>query len=73
MKQYAKIDNILFYNDSKATNVDSTKRALESVDGKVVLIAGGKDKGGSYKVIADQMSKVQGPHPHRRGKGEDQR
>jgi UDP-N-acetylmuramoylalanine--D-glutamate ligase len=52
------IDNILFYNDSKATNVDSTKRALESVDGSVVLIAGGKDKGGSYKVIADQMKKV---------------
>lgn len=52
------IDNILFYNDSKATNVDSTKRALESVDGNVVLIAGGKDKGGSYAVIADQMKKV---------------
>jgi UDP-N-acetylmuramoylalanine--D-glutamate ligase len=52
------IDNILFYNDSKATNVDSTKRALESVGGNVVLIAGGKDKGGSYKVIADQMKKV---------------
>lgn len=52
------IDNIVFYNDSKATNVDSTKRALESVDGNVVLIAGGKDKGGSYKVIADQMKKI---------------
>jgi len=52
------IDNILFYNDSKATNVDSTKRALESMDGRVVLIAGGKDKGGSYTVIADLMSKV---------------
>ncbi len=53
-----RINNVLFYNDSKATNVDSTKRALESVDGTVVLIAGGKDKGGSYKVIADQMKKV---------------
>lgn len=53
-----RIDNVLFYNDSKATNVDSTKRALESVDGSVVLIAGGKDKGGSYTVIADQMKKV---------------
>jgi UDP-N-acetylmuramoylalanine--D-glutamate ligase len=52
------IDSILFYNDSKATNVDSTKRALESMDGSVVLIAGGKDKGGSYKVVADQMKKV---------------
>jgi len=53
-----RINNILFYNDSKATNVDSAKRALESVDGNVVLIAGGKDKGGSYKVLADQMDKV---------------
>jgi len=53
-----RVDNVLFYNDSKSTNVDSTKRALESVDGKVILIAGGKDKGGSYTVIADQMSKV---------------
>lgn len=53
-----RINNVLFYNDSKATNVDSTKRALESVDGNVVLIAGGKDKGGSYRVLADQMGKV---------------
>ncbi len=53
-----RINNVLFYNDSKATNVDSTKRALESIDGNVVLIAGGKDKGGSYKVIAEQMNKV---------------
>jgi UDP-N-acetylmuramoylalanine--D-glutamate ligase len=40
-----------FYNDSKATNVDATKRALESMAGNVILIAGGKDKGGSYQVI----------------------
>ncbi len=49
---------MIFYNDSKATNVDATKRALESMDSKVVLIAGGKDKGGSYKVIADLLGKV---------------
>ncbi len=58
IEEVRRINNVLFYNDSKATNVDSTKRALESVDGNVVLIAGGKDKGGSYKVIADQMKKV---------------
>jgi UDP-N-acetylmuramoylalanine--D-glutamate ligase len=46
------IGGITFYNDSKATNVDATKRALESMDSKVVLIAGGKDKGGSYQSIA---------------------
>jgi UDP-N-acetylmuramoylalanine--D-glutamate ligase len=51
---------IRFINDSKATNVDATKRALESMDSKVVLIAGGKDKGGSYAVIQGLMERVRG-------------
>ncbi len=37
-----------FIDDSKATNIDATRRALESMDKKVVLIAGGRDKGGDY-------------------------
>lgn len=42
----ATVDGVKFYNDSKATNTDSAIKALESfVDEKVVLIAGGKDKG----------------------------
>ncbi|HPP06884.1 MAG TPA: UDP-N-acetylmuramoyl-L-alanine--D-glutamate ligase [Syntrophorhabdaceae bacterium] len=52
------IDGITFINDSKATNVDATKRALESIMGNVILIAGGKDKGGSYREIASEMKKV---------------
>jgi UDP-N-acetylmuramoylalanine--D-glutamate ligase len=52
------LKGVRFYNDSKATNVDATKRALESIEKNVVLIAGGKDKGGSYKVIGDLMKKV---------------
>jgi UDP-N-acetylmuramoylalanine--D-glutamate ligase len=52
------LKGVRFYNDSKATNVDATKRALESMEGKVVLIAGGKDKGGSYKVIEPLMKNV---------------
>ena len=40
------VDGVEFYNDSKATNTDSTIKALESFPEKsVVLIAGGKDKG----------------------------
>ena len=54
------LNGVRFYNDSKATNVDATRRALESIEGKVILIAGGKDKGGSYKVIEDLMGKVKG-------------
>ncbi len=39
---------IRFYNDSKATNVDSVVRSLESFTAPVILIAGGRDKEGSY-------------------------
>jgi UDP-N-acetylmuramoylalanine--D-glutamate ligase len=39
------IDGVPCYNDSKATNTDSTIRALQAFKEKVVLIAGGKDKG----------------------------
>jgi UDP-N-acetylmuramoylalanine--D-glutamate ligase len=52
------IGGVRYYNDSKATNVDAAKRALESMDSPVVLIAGGKDKGGSYGVAQNLMSKV---------------
>jgi UDP-N-acetylmuramoylalanine--D-glutamate ligase len=51
---------IRFYNDSKATNVDATKKALESMTSNVILIAGGKDKGGSYRVIADFSGRMKG-------------
>lgn len=37
-----------FINDSKATNIDSVKRALESIDGKFALIMGGQGKGENY-------------------------
>ncbi len=42
------IDGTEWYNDSKATNVDSVVIALRSFDRPVILIAGGRDKGGSY-------------------------
>jgi UDP-N-acetylmuramoylalanine--D-glutamate ligase len=48
----AEIDGIKFYNDSKATNVDSTMKALEAFDGNVVVILGGKDKGSDYTALA---------------------
>jgi UDP-N-acetylmuramoylalanine--D-glutamate ligase len=39
---------IQFYNDSKATNVDSVVRSLESFTSPIILVAGGRDKEGSY-------------------------
>lgn len=47
------LDGVGYYNDSKATNVDSVKIALESFTEPVILIAGGRDKGASYKPLFD--------------------
>jgi UDP-N-acetylmuramoylalanine--D-glutamate ligase len=44
----AEIDGVEYYNDSKATNVDSAVKALEAFDGNLVVIFGGKDKGTSF-------------------------
>ena len=49
----AKISGISFINDSKATNVNSTWYALESMTSDVVLILGGVDKGNDYSMLRD--------------------
>ena len=46
------IDGVKFYNDSKATNVDSTVKALEAFERNIIVILGGKDKGSDYTVLA---------------------
>ena len=45
----AVIKGVCFFDDSKGTNIDATIRAVESMQGRVVLIAGGVHKGFSYK------------------------
>src|SRR6478735_6190958 len=47
----ATINGVTFYNDSKATNVDATVKALESFPANVHIILGGKDKGSDYTVL----------------------
>ncbi|MCB0760237.1 MAG: UDP-N-acetylmuramoyl-L-alanine--D-glutamate ligase [Flavobacteriales bacterium] len=47
----AKVAGITFINDSKATNVNSTWYALESMDKPVIWIAGGVDKGNDYNEL----------------------
>ena len=55
----AKISDVTYINDSKATNVNSTWYALESVGTDVVLIMGGVDKGNDYAMLKDLVrSKV---------------
>ena len=61
LEYVAKISGIDFINDSKATNVNSTWYALESMPAKVVLILGGVDKGNDYGMLKDLVkSKVKG-------------
>ena len=43
---------VRYYNDSKATNVDATRKAVEAFAGGVVLILGGKDKDSDYTTLA---------------------
>ncbi len=46
-----------YYNDSKATNVDATLKALDAFDGGLWVILGGKDKDSDYTVLADALRK----------------
>ena len=48
-----KVHGIDFINDSKATNVNSTWYALESMNSPVVWIVGGVDKGNDYNMLKD--------------------
>jgi UDP-N-acetylmuramoylalanine--D-glutamate ligase len=53
LESVGKISGISFINDSKATNVNSTWYALESMTSDVVLILGGVDKGNDYTMLKD--------------------
>lgn len=53
MEHVASIRGVEFINDSKATNVNSTWFALESMEKPTVLILGGVDKGNDYSLIGD--------------------
>ena len=51
LEYVATINGVRFYNDSKATNVDATIKALESFPANIHIILGGKDKGSPYTVL----------------------
>jgi UDP-N-acetylmuramoylalanine--D-glutamate ligase len=46
-------DGVRYYNDSKGTNVGAVVKSLASFSGRVILLAGGVDKGGDYGPLAD--------------------
>ncbi len=51
----AKVAGVDYYNDSKATNVDATIKALESFPANIHLILGGKDKGSDYSALNELL------------------
>jgi UDP-N-acetylmuramoylalanine--D-glutamate ligase len=58
MQHVRRLDDVDYYDDSKATNVGATAAALDGLterSGRVVLIAGGRDKGGDYAPVAERM------------------
>ncbi|MFL0353936.1 UDP-N-acetylmuramoyl-L-alanine--D-glutamate ligase [Xanthomarina sp. GH4-25] len=51
LENVLKINKVQYINDSKATNVNATYYALESMDAPTVWIVGGQDKGNNYKEL----------------------
>ena len=57
MEFVEKINSVSFFNDSKGTNVGACIKSLESLEPSIILIAGGKDKGGSYLPLREIIEK----------------
>ena len=58
IERVAEVEGVVYFNDSKSTNVDSLRVALESFERPIVLIAGGRGKAGSdYGVLEGLMRK----------------
>jgi UDP-N-acetylmuramoylalanine--D-glutamate ligase len=55
LEYVATINGVEFYNDSKATNVDATAKAVAAFPGGVHLILGGKDKNSDYTELAELL------------------
>lgn len=53
------VGGVDFYNDVKSTTPHATIAALRSLDGPIILIAGGEDKCLDYEELADEMDKVE--------------
>ncbi len=58
MELVAEADGVAYYDDSKGTNVGAVVAALAGFPRPVVLIAGGRDKGGDYAPLAEALGRV---------------
>lgn len=55
LEHVAAINNVHFYNDSKATNVDGVRRALDCFSKPILLLMGGRDKGSNFQMLKDPI------------------
>ena len=55
LESVAEIGGVQFFNDSKATNVDATLKALGAFSGGLLVILGGKDKGSDYAPLIEPL------------------
>ncbi len=53
----ANIAGVAYFNDSKATNVDATLKAIDAFDSNLIVILGGKDKGSDYTPLREPLRK----------------
>ncbi|MGC9168690.1 MAG: UDP-N-acetylmuramoyl-L-alanine--D-glutamate ligase, partial [Desulfurella sp.] len=62
LEYVCEIEGVKFYNDSKSTNIDSVRKAIESFENKqdIVIILGGKHKGESYANLMDLLPQLTG-------------
>ena len=58
MEEIGRLGNILFINDSKATNADSTEKALLCFPGNIYWILGGKPKDGGIEALRPHFSRI---------------
>jgi len=56
----ARIGDVAFYNDSKATNVDATLKAIEAFQEPLTVILGGRDKGSPYTPLREPLRRHRG-------------
>ena len=56
MEPVGEIGGVRFVNDSKATNVEAARRSIESFDGGVVAIIGGRFKGGDLRELREPLA-----------------
>ena len=58
LEYVAMVNDVKYFNDSKATNVDAVTRALECFSGRVILIMGGRNKGANFDSLRDTVRHI---------------